>query len=83
MIDIDKFIDPSYLHYKQRIDPKKNCLDAAMSYGFDVFALQDGGQCFGSDNMRSYKKYNISDKCVDKEGGSLANYVYEIETGKL
>ena len=86
MTNIDKNIDKFFgLNYKRRVHPDKNCLDAAMSLDLTVFALQDGGQCFGSDNKESYKKYGKSDKCgpIEWKGGPMANYVTEIERGKL
>ena len=92
MTNIDDKIDQIFNPYKHRENPYKNCFDAAMSYDFTAFALQDGGQCFGSDNKESYKKYGNSDKCgfgengetwEEWKGGAMANYVWEIERGKL
>ena len=91
MTDIENKIDETFHPYKNREFPYELCLDAAMSYDFTAFALQDGGQCFGSDNKESYKKYGKSDKCglgengetwEEWKGGPMANYVWEIERGK-
>ena len=56
-------------------------MEAAKARGFKVFALQDGGQCFGSDDLNAYKKYGGSTKCSDGRGGPFANSVYEIREG--
>ena len=76
--DIDADIPTSNGHYLRREHPEQNCLEAAKKRGFKVFALQDGGQCFGSDNLNSYKKYGGSTQCSDGKGGPFANSVYEI-----
>jgi len=65
-------------HYKRREHPEQNCMEAAKARGFKVFALQDGGQCFGSDDLNGYKRYGGSTKCSDGTGGPFANSVYEI-----
>ena len=57
-------------------------MEAAKARGFKVFALQDGGQCFGSDDLNAYKKYGGSTQCSDGTGGPFANSVYEIREGK-
>ena len=82
MKDIDRDIDKEYGNsYKNRANPKQNCLDTALMNRFKVLALQDGGQCFGDDNLDLYKKYGKSTECISDKGGPLANSVYEIETG--
>ena len=58
-------------------------MEAAKARGFKVFALQDGGQCFGSDDLNGYKRYGGSTKCSDGTGGPFANSVYEIREGKI
>ena len=66
-------------HYKTRKSPIKACSEAAHQKGFEFFALQDGGQCFGSPRINStYAKYGASTKCTAKTGGPMANDVYEL-----
>ena len=81
--DIDADIPSANGHYKRRQHPEQNCLDAAKARGYKIFALQDGGQCFGSDNLNSYKTYGGSTACSDGKGGPMANDVYEIRAGML
>ena len=69
-------------HYKRREHPEQNCMEAAKARGFKVFALQDGGQCFGSADLNAYKRYGGSTQCSDGTGGPFANSVYEIREGK-
>ena len=84
MTNIDMDIDESYGHYKSRVDPKQNCLDAALGRGLMYFALQDNGECSGTNEEKNYKKYGKLEKCTyDWKGGPMQNYVYEIETGKF
>ena len=49
-------------------------------WGFPVFAVQHGGQCFGSaDGLNTYNKYGPSTTCAsDGEGGPWGNEVYRI-----
>ena len=56
-------------------------MEAAKARGFKVFAIQDGGQCFGSDDLNGYKRYGGSTQCSDGTGGPFANSVYEIREG--
>ena len=66
-------------HYKRRENPVAKCAKAAAEKGYKVFAVQDGGQCFSSDDAKStYKKYGSSTACIDQKGGPMANSVYEI-----
>ena len=83
MTNIDMDIDESYGHYKNRANPKQNCLDAALGRGLKYYALQDNGECYGTNEEKNYKKYGKLEKCdFDWKGGPMQNYVYEIETGK-
>ena len=83
MTDIDQdVVSLKKGHYKRREHPEQNCMEAAKARGFKVFALQDGGQCFGSDDLNAYKKYGGSTQCSDGTGGPFANSVYEIREGK-
>lgn len=86
--NIDGDIDESYNNghpYRNRLNPKENCLDAALSRELKFFALQDGGECWGTNEESKYKKYG-SVTCQaewDGQGYSMINHVYEILTGKF
>ena len=72
------FLDGSY---KARTNAIQKCFQAALEKDWELFALQDGGQCFGSSNPSlNYKKLGIAEgrKCVDGKGGPMVNQVYEI-----
>ena len=85
--DIDKDIDESYGYYNQRTNPKQNCLDAALGRNFKFFALQDGGQCFGTNDEAEYKQYGEvvggCDPAWNGKGSGFINHVYAIKTGKF
>ena len=74
------FLDGSYRTRKRAI---QKCFYAAKSLGYDVFAVQDGGQCGTSSAAKStFKKYGESTACkLDGKGGAWANNVYEINQG--
>ena len=85
-IKIDNDIDESFgKTFKDRHDPIQNCLDAALGRGYILFALQKGGECWGTDDRNiDYKKYGQTDECkLHGLGGPKINHVYEIKTGKL
>lgn len=67
-------------HYSRRVNPLEKCHAAAAEAGFTIFAVQDGGQCFGSLDAKSkFKKHGASTACkADGKGGPMANAVYEI-----
>ena len=55
------------------------CFHAALDKDMELFALQDGGQCFGSSNPKlKYTKYGSATGCTEGKGGPLMNQVYEI-----
>eukprot|EP00058_Branchiostoma_floridae_P013160 XP_002598648.1 hypothetical protein BRAFLDRAFT_67046 [Branchiostoma floridae] len=58
----------------------EKCYQVARSRGATVFALQSGGECFGSaDGHSTYNMYGPSTLCAeDGKGGSWANEVYQI-----
>ncbi|XP_066915183.1 uncharacterized protein [Clytia hemisphaerica] len=64
--------------YKTRSDPLQKCAEAALDKGLKLFAIQNGGQCFGGKTGESrYNVYGTSDQCKeDGLGGSWANEVY-------
>ena len=71
--------------YQSRDDAIQKCFEAAKSFGYDVFAVQNGGWCASSATAKStYKKHGQSAACLlDGKGGHAANAVYEINQGKL
>ena len=70
-------------HYTRRSRQVRKCYEAALSLGYDIFAVQDGGQCFGTTNAaNTYNKYGQSSKCYGGTGGPMANDVYRINYGR-
>ena len=71
-------------NYRQRKDAIKKCAEAALSFGYEVFGVQHGGQCFsGIDAINSYKKHGQSTNCnSDGKGAWGANQVYQFRKGK-
>ena len=51
---------------------------AAIEFGYDVFAVQDGGQCFSGANAGTVYKTEKSKECVGLTGGPMANDVFII-----
>jgi len=50
--------------YKTRGDPLQKCAEAALEKGLKLFALQNGGQCFGGKTGElRYNIYGKSDGC--------------------
>ena len=84
--DLEGIINPSNLfdeHYKRRSNVVHKCFKAALSQGYGVFAVQDGGQCFSTSSAEvTYKKYGSSNNCVQGKGGPMANDVYGITVSK-
>ncbi|XP_078614745.1 uncharacterized protein LOC144883920 isoform X1 [Branchiostoma floridae x Branchiostoma japonicum] len=66
--------------YESRENPIEKCYQVALSRGFPVFALQNGGWCAGSaDGLNTYDRYGPSTTCAsDGEGGQRGNEVYKI-----
>merc|ERR1711981_1474324 len=63
--------------YKTRADAVTKCFKAAAIKGYEVFAVQDGGQCFGSaDAKETYTRFGQSFECSSMKGGPMANDVY-------
>ena len=70
-------------HYNVRVNPIQKCFGVAMSFGYQVFAIQDGGQCFGSPTAQNtYANYGPSKLCSHGKGGPMANNVYRMKNGK-
>ena len=68
--------------YKSRKNAIHKCYELALSLGYTVFAIQDGGQCFSSSKAKdTYRKHGSSSECLEGgKGGPLANQVYEIKS---
>ncbi|XP_077978165.1 uncharacterized protein LOC144433688 [Glandiceps talaboti] len=66
--------------YRRRDNAINKCAAAAVSRGFDVFAVQHGGWCASSqDAGEQYYQYGPSTACHnDGEGGPWANEVYAV-----
>lgn len=72
-------LDPNLADsYHERKQPISKCADVAKRLGLKVFAIQNGGQCFGGADDNSYKRYGSSENCGDGVGGPLANDVYKL-----
>ncbi|XP_078607291.1 uncharacterized protein LOC144879573 isoform X1 [Branchiostoma floridae x Branchiostoma japonicum] len=71
--------------YESRENPIEKCYQVALSRGFPVFALQNGGWCAGSaDGLNTYDRYGPSTTCAsDGEGGPRGNEVYKISGNTL
>ena len=65
-------------HYSHRLNPKAKCAVAALKKKYRIFAVQNGGQCFGSDSaLTTFDKYGKSTACGNDGGGGVwANHVY-------
>ncbi|CAH1249044.1 SCARF2 [Branchiostoma lanceolatum] len=68
-------------NFRFRENAIAKCYDVARSRGATVFALQSGGECFGStDGHSTYNMYGPSTACeADGKGGPWANEVYQIK----
>ncbi|XP_019630028.1 PREDICTED: uncharacterized protein LOC109474217 [Branchiostoma belcheri] len=66
--------------YQSRHHAIQKCYQVALSRGFPMFSVQDGGQCFGSaDGLNTYNRYGPTTTCAeDGEGGAWGNEVYKI-----
>ena len=64
----DRILDGSYV---SRRNPIAKCAVVAMRRGYSVFAVQNGGQCFGSTTAPlTFNQYGESTACrSDGEGG--------------
>ena len=73
--------------YHAEVTGIQGCYEKAKSLGYEIFAVQNGGQCFTSATAGdTYKKYGASTDCKDDgTGGSFCQEVYKIkkdDTGK-
>ena len=70
-------------YYKSRENAIQKCFTAALYLKMDLFGVQDGGQCFGTNSSsESYKINGKSTDCLaDGKGGPMANHVYKISIG--
>ena len=64
--------------YRVREDSIKKCAEVAKEQGFAGFAVENGGQCFGGEELlQSYQKHGESRDCGnDGRGGDYAMDVY-------
>ena len=55
------------LDYKNRVNALTKCAEAALNMGLVMFAVQNGGQCFGGkDAEKSFRKYGPSTACCGR-----------------
>lgn len=53
--------------YKVRVNALMKCADAARNMSLVMFAVQNGGQCFGGINAeKSFRKYGPSTACCGR-----------------
>ena len=58
----------------------EGCFERARMLGYQVFAVQYGGECFtSSEAAETYDKYDRCDHCADGTGGLWCNDVYQIK----
>ena len=64
--------------YGSRKNPNAKCAKAALRKGYNMFAVQNGGQCAASATAaQTFDKYGKSTACkADGEGELWANQVY-------
>ena len=66
-------------NYQRRKTAIEKCAYTAIRYGYAVFGVQNGGQCFsGPRAHRTYAKYGRSNRCRNGKGGPWANDVYRV-----
>ena len=58
------------------------CFSCAVENGYDVFALQNGGECYAGYPYENYERHGASSVCVNGRGGPWSNNVYKLK-GKL
>ena len=54
--------------YRNRLDPINKCYLCAKEKGFNLFVLQNGGECL-VDITASFNEHEISSACENKKGG--------------
>ena len=76
---MSQLLDGSYM---QRAAAIRRCAETAYRLKLDVFAVQNGGQCFGGPRTNmNYTKYGRSTQCPeDGRGGPWANQVFRINS---
>ena len=58
----------------------EGCFEIAKRLGNEIFAIQNGGECWSSKSaIETYKKYGASENCKEGKGGGWANSVYVIK----
>ncbi|XP_065051930.1 uncharacterized protein LOC135681402 [Rhopilema esculentum] len=73
------FKSPLDRNYKTRLNSLYKCARIAKLKGFPGFAMENGGQCFGEqDILKKYKSYGASPMCGNKgKGGVWSLNVYK------
>ena len=55
------------LDYRSRVNALMKCAQVSLEKNLEMFALQNGGQCFGDKNAEtSFRKYGPSTGCCGK-----------------
>ena len=74
----DPILDGSY---RTRVNPIAKCAVAAERKRYNMFAVQNGGQCSGGILVaKTYDRYGRSTACrTDGGGGAWANQVYKFK----
>nr|XP_047132480.1 uncharacterized protein LOC124811205 [Hydra vulgaris] len=76
LIPLEDNLNDETLSHQKRPDPLGYCYRNASKYGYKIFSLQFGGQCFAG-NDTSYEIFGQSNNCsLDGRGGPWANEVY-------
>ncbi|XP_057313955.1 uncharacterized protein LOC130655241 isoform X2 [Hydractinia symbiolongicarpus] len=66
-------------HFLRREDAIHKCGVVAISLGYNVFTIQDGGLCASGPTLHlTYNKDGTANNCAVGKGGLFANSVYEI-----
>lgn len=68
-------------HFLRREDAIHKCGVVAISLGYNVFTIQDGGLCASGPTLHlTYNKDGTANNCAVGKGGLFANSVYEINS---
>lgn len=66
-------------NYKKRYDALLKCAEVAIEQRYTLFALRDGGQCFGGfKGTTKYWKHGVSRHCRNGMGSTSSKNVYQI-----
>ena len=60
------------INYKIREDPLRKCAIAALDNGLQMFAIENGGQCFGDTTAATlYQRFGKADQCRGQDECSV------------